>query len=104
MASTPEATASAPSGFLAFINAKASRLGIGRADLLRRAGVSEDEDDSLAKALTGADGEVWRRLFNVLRSQPLICEQVVAVAVGPGDVVTAASYGQQHATVFGDLR
>ncbi|RTL90794.1 MAG: hypothetical protein EKK29_01335 [Hyphomicrobiales bacterium] len=71
--------------------------------LLTRAGITEQEWQAFSDALDGVNGETWRRLQNGVGSQVLMVEQVTRIEDGPGGAVTAASYGAQHTTAFGDL-
>jgi hypothetical protein len=98
-----DATLAGPAGFLAAIDAKAARMGMDRAKLLQRAGVTQGAYDAFAAALTGASAETWRRLANAVCSQPTLSGQTAQVLEEAGGQVTSQSHGVHWQSHFGDL-
>ncbi|RTL84711.1 MAG: hypothetical protein EKK29_13775 [Hyphomicrobiales bacterium] len=99
---TADATLASPAGFLAAVSAKAERLGWDHEELLARANVSQEEWEALEEALSAADGAVFRKLSNAVKSQAVLATQTSKVLEDPTGRATDARYGSEWSSHFGD--
>jgi hypothetical protein len=96
-------TIASPAGFVGAIERRAALLGLDRQKLLNRAGVTQEQFDTLAAALDGANGETFRRLMNAVRLQACTFEQTTQIKEIFGGAVDGRSYGIYTQSVDGDL-